>query len=85
MDAGINLSDTCLLDRWLSVLRLQECGIGSWEEQENPVLRCKTKNTSSQIGEYESRDEQYRCGRIRSSEEADVMSVERRGSVIKTS
>ena len=43
----------------------------------------KRKNTSLQICEYESRDEQYRCGRIRSSGDADVMSVERRGSVIK--
>ena len=25
VDDGRNLSETCLLDRWLSVLRLQEC------------------------------------------------------------
>ena len=35
--------------------------------------------------EYESKDVYDRCGRIRSSVEAGVMSVERRGSVVVTS
>lgn len=35
--------------------------------------------------EYESRNEQHRCGRIRSSDEVSVMEVEQRDSVIATS
>lgn len=35
--------------------------------------------------EHESKDVRGRCGRIRSSVEADVMSAERRDSVIVTS
>ena len=35
--------------------------------------------------EGESRDAEFGCGRIRSSVEAAVMAVERRGSVIYTS
>lgn len=34
--------------------------------------------------EYESRNEHYRCGRIRSSDEASVMEVEQRDSVVGT-
>lgn len=34
--------------------------------------------------EYESRDEYYRCGRIRSSDEVSVVEMEQRDSVVGT-
>lgn len=42
----------------------------------------ETEKSKRRNDEDESRDVEYRCGRIRSSEEVTVMVVERRNSVI---
>ena len=46
------------------------------------MLSGKSKR---QTDEDESSDEQFRCGRVRSSEEVSVMEMERRSPVIYTS
>jgi len=83
--SGINLKETCLLFRWLLVLRLQECNTGFYWEQGKTKRRCKVKNSNHQNYENESSDASFSFGRTHRSVKTVVMTVERRGSIILTS
>lgn len=50
---------------------------------ESCFVMVKMNNTNLHICEYESKDVLDRCGRSRSSDEVDVMSMERRISFFK--
>ena len=73
---------TYLLSMWCPVFRRRDSVSGFRAELENLVGDVKGKRTSGSNREAESTDAPERGGLPRSSVEASVMLVERRGQVI---
>jgi hypothetical protein len=73
---------TYLLAIWCPVFRRRDSHSGFRMERENLAGDAKGKDTSGYNREVESTDASERGGLLRSSEEAAVMVVERRGRVI---
>src|SRR5690606_17790195 len=64
------------------VYRRRDGMTGFGTERGNLLLRCKGRKPSGEHHEAESTDARRRGGVVRSSDEAAVMAVERRGHVI---
>ena len=80
--SGISLGDVLRLPKRHPACRRREAQSGSCTERENLAGDAKGKGTSGSNREAESTDAPERGGLLRSSEEAGVMPVERRGQVI---
>src|SRR5258708_17856312 len=79
---GISLGDALRLPKRHPACRRREAQSGSGTERENLAGDAKGKSTSGSHREAESTDAPERGGLPRSSDEASVMLVERRGQVI---
>src|SRR5947209_16283436 len=79
---GISLGDVLRLPKRHPAWRRREAQSGSCTERENLAGDAKGKGTSGANRKAESTDAPERGGLLRSSEEAAVMVVERRGRVI---
>lgn len=75
------MAATYLLAMWCPVCRRRDSHSGSHTERENLPCDAKGKGASGNNREAESTDAQGRGGLPRSSDEAGVMLVERRGWV----
>src|SRR4249920_3161264 len=80
--SGTSLGDALRLPRRHPACRRREAQSGSCMERENLAGDAKGKSTSGSNREAESTDAPERGGLPRSSDEAGVMLVERRGRVI---
>ena len=80
--SGISLGDALRLPKRHPACRRREAQSGSCTERENLAGDAKGKGTSGSNREAESTDAPERGGLPRSSDEAGVMLVERRGQVI---
>jgi hypothetical protein len=80
--SGISLGDGLRLPKRHPACRRREAQSGSRMERENLAGDVKGKGTSGSNREAESTDAPERGGLPRSSVEASVMLVERRGQVI---
>ena len=80
--SGISLGDALRLPKRHPAWRRREAQSGSCMERENLAGDAKGKGTSGSNREAESTDAPERDGLPRSSDEAGVMPVERRGRVI---
>ena len=80
--SGISLGDVLRLPKRHPACRRREAQSGSCTERENLAGDAKGKGTSGSNREAESTDALERGGLLRSSYEAGVMLVERRGQVI---
>src|ERR1700688_2677498 len=80
--SGISLGDALRLPKRHPACRRREAQSGSCMERENLAGDAKGKGTSGSNREAESTDAPERGGLPRSSVEAGVMLVERRGRVI---
>ena len=80
--SGISLGDVLRLPKRHPACRRREAQSGSCTERENLAGDAKGKGTSGSNREAESTDAPERGGLPRSSDEAGVMLVERRGRVI---
>src|SRR5260221_14646791 len=80
--SGISLGDVLRLPKRHPACRRREAQPGSCTERENLAGDAKGKSTSGSNREAESTDAPERGGLPRSSDEASVMLVERRGRVI---
>src|SRR5258707_10203722 len=78
---GISLGDALRLPKRHPACRRREAQSGSGTERENLAGDAKGKSTSGSHREAESTDAPERGGLPRSSDEASVMLVERRGWV----
>ena len=81
--SGISLGDVLRLPKRHPAWRRREAQPGSCTERENLAGDAKGKGTSGSNREAESTDAPERGGLPRSSDEAGVMPVERRGWVIR--
>src|SRR5213595_1390317 len=79
---GISLGDVLILPKRHPACRRRESQLGFRTERENLAGDAKGKSTSGSNREAESTDAPERGGLPRSSVEAGVMPVERRGWVI---
>ena len=79
--SGISSGDVLILPERHPACRRREAQPGSCTERENLAGDAKGKGTSGSNREAESTDAPARGGLLRSSEEAGVMPVERRGQV----
>src|ERR1700686_2048873 len=79
---GISSVDVLILTERHPACRWRESQPGSCKERENLAGDAKGKGTSGTNREAESTDAPERGGLLRSSDEAAVMVVERRGRVI---
>src|SRR5271167_1582472 len=79
---GISSGDVLILPERHPACRRREARLGSCMERENLAGDVKGKGTSGSNREAESTDAPERGGLPRSSAEAGVMLVERRGQVI---
>ena len=79
--SGISLGDALRLPKRHPAWRRREAQSGSGTERENLAGDAKGKSTSGSNREAESTDAPERGGLPRSSDEAGVMLVERRGWV----
>src|SRR5438445_12196938 len=79
--SGISLGDVLRLPKRHPACRRREAQPGSCTERENLDGDAKGKGTSGSNREAESTDAPARGGLLRSSDEAGVMPVERRGQV----
>ena len=79
---GISSVDVLILTERHPACRRREAQPGSCKERENLTGDAKGKGTSGSNRKAESTDAPERDGLLRSSEEAAVMVVERRGRVI---
>src|SRR5207302_10949953 len=79
--SGISLGDVLRLPKRHPAWRRREAQSGSCTERENLAGDAKGKSTSGSNREAESTDAPERGGLPRSSDEAGVMLVERRGRV----
>ena len=77
--SGISLGEVLILPRWHPAYRRRESQSGSCTERENLHGDAKGKGASGYNHEAESTDAPARGGLPRSSAEAGVMLVERRG------
>ena len=80
--SGISLGDVLRLPKRHPAWRRREAQSGSCTERENLAGDAKGKGASGSNREAESTDAPERGGLLRSSDEAAVMVVERRGWVI---
>src|SRR3979490_3236334 len=80
--SGISLGDALRLPKRHPAWRRREAQSGSCTERENLAGDAKGKGTSGSNREAESTDAPERGGLPRSSAEAAVIAVERRGQVI---
>src|ERR1700724_482464 len=80
--SGISLGDVLRLPKRHPAWRRRDAQSGSCTERENLAGDAKGKGTSGFNREAESTDAPERGGLLRSSGEAGVMPVERRGQVI---
>src|ERR1700732_4362300 len=80
--SGISLGDALRLPKRHPAWRRREAQSGSCTERENLAGDAKGKGASGSNHEAESTDAPERGGLPRSSDEAGVMLVERRGRVI---
>jgi len=80
--SGISLGDVLRLPKRHPAWRRREPQSGSCTERENLAGDAKGKGTSGSNRKADSTDAPERGGLLRSSEEAAVMVVERRGRVI---
>ena len=80
--SGISLGDVLRLPKRHPAWRRREPQSGSCTERENLAGDAKGKGTSGSNRKAESTDAPERDGLLRSSEEAAVMVVERRGRAI---
>src|SRR5208282_4807858 len=80
--SGISLGDVLRLPKRHPACRQREARSGSCTERENLAGDAKGKGASGSNREAESTDAPERGGLPRSSDEAGVMLVERRGRVI---
>ena len=80
--SGISSGDVLILPERHPACRRREAQPGSCTERENLAGDAKGKGTSGSNREAESTDAPERGGLPRSSDEAGVMPVERRGRVI---
>src|ERR1700692_2199210 len=80
--SGISLGDALRLPKRHPAWRRREAQSGSGTERENLAGDAKGKSTSGSHREAESTDAPERGGLPRSSDEASVIFVERRGRVI---
>ena len=80
--SGISLGDVLRLPKRHPACRRREAQSGSCTERENLAGDAKGKGASGSNREAESTDAPERGGLPRSSDEAGVMPVERRGRVI---
>src|SRR5262249_20151767 len=78
---GISLGDVLILPKRHPACRRREARLGSSTERENLSGDAKGKGASGSNREAESTDAPERCGLLRSSDEAGVTPVERRGRV----
>ena len=78
---GISSGDGMIPTEWHPACRRREDQSGFRTERENLAGDGKEKGTSGSNREAESTDEPARGGLLRSSKEAGVMPVERRGQV----
>ena len=81
--SGISSGDALILPERHPACRQREARSGSGTERENLAGDAKGKGTSGDNREAESTDAPERDGLPRSSDEAAVMAVERRGRVIE--
>lgn len=79
---GINWDDTCLRTQWQPVWRRHELETGSGTEREN--LASDAKGNDKWGTTRKNTDAEARGGAARSSDEALVTRVERRGGVIRS-
>src|ERR1700734_1415200 len=79
--SGISLGDALRLPKRHPAWRRREAQPGSGAERENLAGDAKGKGASGSNREAESTDAPERDGLLRSSDEAGVMLVERRGRV----
>jgi hypothetical protein len=79
---GISSVDVLILTERHPAYRWREAQPGSCKERENLAGDAKGKGTSGPNRKAESTEAPERGGLLRSSEEATVMVVERRGQVI---
>src|SRR5680860_681984 len=82
---GISSKDTCLLLLWHPAYRQREFITGVRTERKNLSSRCQEKTSSKSNCKRESIEAWHGGGTFRSSVEASVMGVERRGSIIQLS
>src|SRR2546426_11339109 len=80
--SGTSLGDALRLPKRHPACRRREAQLGSCTERENLAGDAKGKGTSGSNCEAESTDAPERGGLPRSSDEASVMLVERRGHAI---
>ncbi len=80
---GISSKATCLLLLWHPAYRYREFITGVCMERENLSSRWQEKTSSNRHCKRESIEAWHGGGTSRSSEEASVMGVERRGSIIQ--
>ena len=80
--SGISLGDVLRLPKRHPACRRREAQSGSCTERENLIGDAKGKGASGSNREAESTDAPGRGGLLRSSDEAGVMPVERRGRAI---
>ena len=80
--SGISSGDVLILPERHPACRRREAQPGSCTERENLAGDAKGKGASGSNREAESTDAPERGGLLRSSDEAGVMPVERRGRVI---
>src|SRR5271167_5265370 len=80
--SGTSLGDALRLPKWHPACRRREAQSGSGTERENLAGDGKGKGASGSNREAESTDAPERGGLPRSSDEAGVMLVERRGRAI---
>ena len=80
--SGISLGDVLRLPKRHPAWRRREAQSGSCTERENLAGDAKGKSASGSNREAESTDAPERGGLLRSSDEAAVMVVERRGRAI---
>ena len=79
--SGISSGDVLIPTEWHPACRQREARLGYCTERENLTGDAKGKGTSGSNREAESTDALERDGLPRSSDEAAVMAVERRGRV----
>src|SRR6266849_812462 len=79
---GISSGDVLILTERHPACRWREAEQGSSKERENQAGDAKGKRPSGPNRKAESTDAPERGGLLRSSDEAAVMAVERRGRVI---
>ncbi len=80
----MSLTETCLLVRRYPAQRWRELDLGSHAELRESVVAMSREKHKQRTCEAKSIEALHRGGQTRSSEEAAVMAVERRGLVIQT-